>query len=64
MLEDVKTPAWVRRAAAQEAERFAAFLGCTLNLAWKHWSPRKIALHRPQGLEPEKCASPCACRAK
>ena len=31
----VKIPAWVRRAAGQEAERLADFLGCTLNLAWK-----------------------------
>jgi uncharacterized protein YcaQ len=31
----VNAPAWVRRAAAQEAERLAAFLGCALSLAWK-----------------------------
>src|SRR5207237_1086765 len=31
----VKAPAWVRRAAGQEAERLAVFLGCTLILAWK-----------------------------
>jgi hypothetical protein len=31
----VKAPVWVRRAAVQEAERLAAFLGCTLSLAWK-----------------------------
>ena len=31
----VKTPAWVRRAAGQEAERLAAFLDCSLGLAWK-----------------------------
>jgi uncharacterized protein YcaQ len=31
----VKTPAWVRRAAGQEAERLAAFLGRALSLAWK-----------------------------
>jgi hypothetical protein len=31
----VKVPVWVRRAAGQEAERLAAFLGCTLSLAWK-----------------------------
>jgi uncharacterized protein YcaQ len=31
----VEVPAWVRRAAGQEAERLAAFLGCTLKLAWK-----------------------------
>lgn len=31
----VKAPAWVRRAAGQEAERLAAFLGCALRLAWK-----------------------------
>ena len=31
----VKAPVWVRRAAGQEAERLAAFLGCTLSLAWK-----------------------------
>ncbi|MBZ5609175.1 MAG: winged helix DNA-binding domain-containing protein [Acidobacteriia bacterium] len=31
----VMPPVWVRRAAAQEAERLAAFLGCTLSLAWK-----------------------------
>jgi hypothetical protein len=30
-----KTPVWVRRAAAQEAERLAAFLGGGLNLVWK-----------------------------
>ena len=30
-----KTPMWVRRAAGQEAERLAAFLGCTLSFAWK-----------------------------
>jgi hypothetical protein len=31
----VKAPAWVRRAAGQEAERLAAFLGGTLSLTWK-----------------------------
>lgn len=31
----VKVPVWVRRAAGQEAERLAAFLGYTLRLAWK-----------------------------
>jgi hypothetical protein len=31
----VKTPAWVRRAAGQEAERLAAFLGGPLRLSWK-----------------------------
>jgi hypothetical protein len=31
----VKTPLWVRRAAGQEAERLAAFLGGTLSLEWK-----------------------------
>ena len=31
----VKAPVWVRRAAGQEAERLAAFLGGTLRLAWK-----------------------------
>lgn len=31
----VKAPIWVRRAAGQEAERLAAFLGCSLSLAWK-----------------------------
>ena len=31
----VKVPVWARRAAGQEAERLAAFLGCTLSLAWK-----------------------------
>jgi hypothetical protein len=31
----VKMPTWVRRAAAEEAERLAAFLGACLNLAWK-----------------------------
>lgn len=30
----VRQPAWVRRAAAQEAERLAVFLGGRLNLAW------------------------------
>jgi hypothetical protein len=32
----VKTPVWVRRAAAQEAERLAAFLGGALSFAWKN----------------------------
>ncbi|MGA2741957.1 MAG: winged helix DNA-binding domain-containing protein [Bryobacteraceae bacterium] len=31
----VKAPVWVRRAAGQEAERLAAFLGGTLDLTWK-----------------------------
>jgi len=31
----VKVPAWVRRAAGQEAERLAAFLGGTSSVAWK-----------------------------
>ncbi len=31
----VKVPAWVRRAAGQEAERLAAFLDCALRLTWK-----------------------------
>lgn len=31
----VKIPVWVRRAGAQEAERLATFLGCTLSLTWK-----------------------------
>jgi hypothetical protein len=31
----VNLPAWVRRAASQEAERLAHFLDCTLNLVWK-----------------------------
>ena len=31
----VKAPVWVRRAAGQEAERLADFLGCTLSLTWK-----------------------------
>ena len=30
-----RVPTWVRRAAAQEAERLARFLGCSLNLVWK-----------------------------
>jgi hypothetical protein len=30
-----KAPAWVRRAAGEEAERLAAFLDCSLNLVWK-----------------------------
>jgi len=30
----VKTAVWVRRAAGQEAERLAAFLGCTLSFTW------------------------------
>jgi hypothetical protein len=30
-----KAPVWVRRAAGQEAERLAAFLGGTLSLVWK-----------------------------
>jgi hypothetical protein len=32
----VKAPVWVRRAAGQEAERLAGFLGCTLSLTWKN----------------------------
>jgi hypothetical protein len=31
----VKPPLWVRRAAGLEAERLAAFLGCSLRLSWK-----------------------------
>ena len=31
----VKAPAWVRRAAGEEAERLAEFLGGSLKLAWK-----------------------------
>src|SRR6266568_3047155 len=31
----VKAPVWVRRAAGEEAERLAAFLGCALTLTWK-----------------------------
>lgn len=31
----VKAPVWVRRAAGQEAERLAAFLGGTLSVTWK-----------------------------
>jgi hypothetical protein len=31
----IPQPAWVRRAAAQEAERLAAFLGGPLLLSWK-----------------------------
>jgi hypothetical protein len=31
----VKVPVWARRAAAQEAERLAAFLGGSLSLTWK-----------------------------
>jgi hypothetical protein len=31
----VKAPQWVRRAAAQEAERLAVFLGGALSLTWK-----------------------------
>jgi hypothetical protein len=31
----LKAPAWVRRAAGQEAEHLASFLGGTLNLTWK-----------------------------
>ena len=30
----VSAPQWVRRAASQEAERLAAFLGCALQLSW------------------------------
>jgi hypothetical protein len=30
-----KNPAWARRAAAQEAERLAAFIGGRLSLVWK-----------------------------
>lgn len=32
----VKAPLWVRRAAGHEAERLAAFLGCTLSVCWKN----------------------------
>ncbi len=32
----IETPVWVRRAAGQEAERLAVFLGCTLSSAWKN----------------------------
>ncbi len=31
----VKVPTWVRRGAAQEAERLAEYLGGTLKLTWK-----------------------------
>lgn len=31
----VKTPVRIRRAAGQEAERLAAFFGCSLRMAWK-----------------------------
>ena len=31
----LRVPVWVRRAAGQEAERLAAFLGCTLSLVWR-----------------------------
>jgi len=31
----VRAPVWVRRVTGQEAERLAAFLGCTFSLAWK-----------------------------
>jgi DNA glycosylase AlkZ-like len=31
----VKAPVWVKRAAAEEADRLATFLGCSLSLAWK-----------------------------
>jgi hypothetical protein len=31
----VKAPVWVRRAAGQEAERLATFLGGALRLDWK-----------------------------
>jgi hypothetical protein len=31
----IRMPAWVRRAAGQESERLAAFLGGKLNLTWK-----------------------------
>jgi Winged helix DNA-binding domain len=31
----IKAPTWVRRSAAQEAERLAEFLGGTLRLEWK-----------------------------
>ncbi len=34
-----KTPAWVRRAAAEEAERLAAFLDCKLTLAIRPATP-------------------------
>lgn len=32
----VKLPAWARRAAGEEAQRLAVFLGGTLNVTWKH----------------------------
>jgi hypothetical protein len=31
----VKLPAWARRAAGEEAERLAEFLGGTLELSWR-----------------------------
>jgi hypothetical protein len=31
----VKTPAWIRRAAGEESERLAGFLGGSLSFAWK-----------------------------
>jgi hypothetical protein len=31
----IKLPVWVRRRAADEAERLAAFLNCSLDLAWE-----------------------------
>ncbi len=31
----VKTPVWARRAAGEEAERLAAFFGCSLRLTWE-----------------------------
>jgi hypothetical protein len=31
----VKLPAWARRAAEEEGERLAKFLGGTLELTWK-----------------------------
>ena len=31
----VRAPVWVRRSAAEEAERLAEFLGCSLSLTWR-----------------------------
>jgi hypothetical protein len=31
----IKVPVWVRRAAGEEADRLAAFLGCNVSFFWK-----------------------------
>lgn len=38
----VNQPAWVRRAAAQEAQRLAAFLGGKLHFNWESGNPDPV----------------------